>query len=59
MRLLLQFGTIVVVSLAGSLAVAAVDGHAWLTLILGVATAIATIAAYRWVVRRVGATLAR
>ncbi|WP_432835686.1 lysostaphin resistance A-like protein [Dactylosporangium sp. CA-092794] len=52
MRLLKQFGAVAVVAFAGSLAVGAVGGNAWLTLILGVATAVLCVLTYAWVVRR-------
>ncbi|MGW6131428.1 CPBP family intramembrane glutamic endopeptidase [Cellulomonas sp. NPDC055163] len=52
MRLLKQLGTVFVVALVGGQAVAAVDGS-WLgTLLLGTATAVLALVAYRWVVRR-------
>ena len=51
MRLLKQLVVIVVVSLAGSTLVQAVDWNVPLTLILGLATAALALAAYAWVVR--------
>lgn len=51
MRLLKQLVVVVLVSLAGSAAVQAVDWNVPLTLILGLATAALALAAYGWVVR--------
>src|SRR4051794_23109443 len=50
-RLLKQLGVVAAVAFAGSLAVGAVEGNAWLTLVLGAATAVLAVLAYRWVVR--------
>ncbi|GAA3769659.1 type II CAAX endopeptidase family protein [Plantactinospora mayteni] len=52
MRLLKQLGAVGAVALVGSLAVNAVQGNAFLTLGLGVATAALALLAYAWVVRR-------
>jgi len=52
MRLLMQFGAVVVVTFAGSLAVGAVQWNTILTLVLGVATAVLAVVTYAWVVRR-------
>ncbi|WP_229401688.1 CPBP family intramembrane glutamic endopeptidase [Micromonospora okii] len=52
MRLLKQLLAVVAVSLVGSQAVAAVQGNPWLSLVLGMATAVAAVAVYGWVVRR-------
>ncbi|MFY1621814.1 CPBP family intramembrane glutamic endopeptidase [Micromonospora sp. WMMD723] len=52
MRVLKQVLAVAATALVGSRAVAAVQDDPWLTLLLGVATAVATLLAYRWVVRR-------
>ncbi|MDQ7909422.1 CPBP family intramembrane glutamic endopeptidase [Phytohabitans sp. ZYX-F-186] len=52
MRLLKQLGAVAVVAFAGQLGVALVEGNAVLTLLLGIATAVLALFAYRWVVRR-------
>ena len=52
MRLLKQFLAVAAVTFAGGQAVAAVRGNAWLTLVLGVVTAVLAIYVYTWVVRR-------
>lgn len=52
MRVVKQFLAVVAVSLVGSRAVVAAQDNAWLSLILGVATAAAAIMVYGWVVRR-------
>ena len=52
MRLSKQLVVVASVALAGSRAVAAVDGNAPLTLVLGLATAALAILAYRWIVGR-------
>jgi uncharacterized protein len=52
MRLVLQLVVVVLVSLAGSQAVAAANWNVPLTLALGLATAVLGIFAYRWIVRR-------
>jgi membrane protease YdiL (CAAX protease family) len=52
MRLVKQFVVVAVVALAGSLAVGAVNWNAPLTLILGLATAVLALRAYRWIVGR-------
>lgn len=52
MRLVKQLVVVAVVAFAGSRAVAAVHGNAFLTLILGTATAALALFAYRWIVGR-------
>ncbi|MEU5829678.1 CPBP family intramembrane glutamic endopeptidase [Micromonospora tulbaghiae] len=52
MRVVKQLLAVVAVSLVGSWAVVAAQDNAWLSLILGVATAAAAITVYGWVVRR-------
>ncbi|MFJ8690684.1 CPBP family intramembrane glutamic endopeptidase [Micromonospora wenchangensis] len=52
MRVLKQVLAVAAAGLVGSRAVAAVQDNPWLTLLLGAATAVATLLAYRWVVRR-------
>ncbi|MCS7475623.1 lysostaphin resistance A-like protein [Umezawaea endophytica] len=52
MRLVKQLLAVAAVAFVGGQAVAAVRGNAWLTLLLGVATAVAAIFVYTWVVRR-------
>ncbi|WKU05368.1 CPBP family intramembrane glutamic endopeptidase [Micromonospora sp. HUAS LYJ1] len=52
MRVLKQVLAVAAAGLVGSRAVAAVQDDPWLTLLLGTATAVATLLAYRWVVRR-------
>ena len=52
MRFLQQFLAVAVISVAGSQAVTAVRDSAWLTLILGAATAVIAVLVYAWVVRR-------
>ena len=52
MRFLKQFLAVAAISVAGSQAVAAVRDSAWLTLILGGATAVLAVLVYAWVVRR-------
>jgi len=47
-----QLVVVVVVALAGSTAVNAVAGDPWPTLVLGTATAVLSVLAYAWVVRR-------
>ncbi|MCO5997628.1 CPBP family intramembrane glutamic endopeptidase [Actinoallomurus rhizosphaericola] len=51
MRLLKQLVAVAVVALVGSQAVAAVQGNAFLTLILGLASAVVSVLVYAWVVR--------
>ncbi|MGW5261634.1 CPBP family intramembrane glutamic endopeptidase [Microbispora sp. NPDC004025] len=51
MRLLKQLVPVALVTFAGGAAVAAVQGNAFLTLILGVATAVLAVFVYRWAVR--------
>ncbi|MFG1939146.1 CPBP family intramembrane glutamic endopeptidase [Micromonospora tulbaghiae] len=52
MRVVKQLLAVVAVSLVGSWTVVAAQDNAWLSLILGVATAAAAIMVYGWVVRR-------
>ena len=52
MRVVKQLGCVVIVALLGSFAVRAAQWNAPLTLLLGLAAAAATVAAYRWIVRR-------
>ncbi|MGW0432041.1 CPBP family intramembrane glutamic endopeptidase [Micromonospora sp. NPDC003197] len=52
MRFLKQFLAVVVVTFIGSQGVLAVQGNPWLTLVLGIATAVLAVLTYAWVVRR-------
>ncbi|MEV7091318.1 type II CAAX endopeptidase family protein [Amycolatopsis sp. NPDC051045] len=52
MRLVWQLLAVAAIAFIGQQGVAAVGGNPWLTLILGVLTAVAGVAGYRWVVRR-------
>jgi uncharacterized protein len=52
MRLLKQLAAVAVVAFVGQLAVGLVEGNEVLTLVLGIATAVLSLVAYRWVVRR-------
>jgi membrane protease YdiL (CAAX protease family) len=52
MRLLKQLVAVAAVAFVGGQAVAAVRGNAWLTLALGVVTAVLALLVYAWVVRR-------
>jgi len=52
MRLLKQLGTVAAVSFVGNLAIQATGGGWLATLVLGVATAVLALLAYRWIVRR-------
>ena len=52
MRLVLQLLAVAAVALVGSQAAAAVQGNPWLTLVVGLATAVLAVLAYAWVVRR-------
>lgn len=52
MRVFWQLLAVAAVSLAGGQAAAAVDGNWFLTLVLGLLTAVAAVYVYRWVVRR-------
>ncbi|MEU3167747.1 CPBP family intramembrane glutamic endopeptidase [Streptosporangium sp. NPDC006930] len=51
MRLLKQFLAVAVVAFVGKAGVDAVQGNVFLTLVLGVATAVLAVVAYAWVVR--------
>jgi membrane protease YdiL (CAAX protease family) len=52
MRLVWQLLAVAVVSVIGSNVVSAVGGNPWLTLTLGLATAVLALVTYAWVVRR-------
>ncbi|GGM61031.1 CAAX amino protease [Micromonospora sonchi] len=52
MRVLKQILAVAAVSLVGNRAVVAVQGNPWLALAIGMATAVAAVLAYEWVVRR-------
>ncbi|ADB35971.1 Abortive infection protein [Kribbella flavida DSM 17836] len=52
MRLVQQLVVVAVVAFAGSLAVGAAQWNTPLTLVIGVATAVLALLAYRWIVRR-------
>ncbi|SFW60118.1 CPBP family intramembrane glutamic endopeptidase [Amycolatopsis australiensis] len=52
MRLFLQLVTVAVVAFGGSLCTGAVDWNTPLTLVFGLATAVLSVLAYRWIVRR-------
>lgn len=52
MRLVKQLVAVVAVTFVGSQGILAVQGNTWLTLALGVLTAVAALGAYAWVVRR-------
>lgn len=52
MRFVKQLLAVAAVALVGGQGVAAVDGNFVLTLVIGAATAVAGVVAYRWVVRR-------
>lgn len=52
MRLIKQLLAVAAVAFAGGQAVAAVSGHDWLTLVLGLLTAVLAVLVYGWVVRR-------
>ncbi|MER5521036.1 CPBP family intramembrane glutamic endopeptidase [Streptomyces sp. NPDC002763] len=52
MRLVWQLSAVSAVALVGGQALAAVEGNWFLTLVLGVLTAVAAVVVYRWMVRR-------
>ncbi|MEU8252681.1 CPBP family intramembrane glutamic endopeptidase [Micromonospora inaquosa] len=52
MRLLKQLVAVAAVTFVGGQAIVAVKGNAWLTLIIGVLTAVVAVLVYGWVVRR-------
>lgn len=52
MRLVLQLAAVAAVAFIGGQGVAAVAGNPWLTLALGVGTAVLAVLVYGWVVRR-------
>lgn len=52
MRLVKQLLVVAAIALVGSQGVAAVGENPWLTLVIGVATAVLAVLAYAWVVRR-------
>ena len=52
MRVSLQLLAVVAVAFVGSQGAAAVQGNPWLTLVVGIATAVLAVLVYTWVVRR-------
>ncbi|AGZ45099.1 CPBP family intramembrane glutamic endopeptidase [Actinoplanes friuliensis] len=52
MRFLKQFLAVAAVAFAGGQAITAVQGNAWLSLVVGTVTAVAAVLVYAWVVRR-------
>ncbi|MET7707287.1 CPBP family intramembrane glutamic endopeptidase [Micromonospora sp. NPDC005413] len=52
MRLLKQLVAVAAVAFVGGQAIVAVEGNAWLTLVIGVLTAVVAVLVYRWVVGR-------
>ncbi|WP_326658348.1 CPBP family intramembrane glutamic endopeptidase [Streptomyces sp. NBC_00385] len=52
MRVVWQLGAVAAVAMIGGQCVAAVDGNPWLTLVLGLLTAVLAVPVYRWVVGR-------
>ncbi|WP_329540648.1 CPBP family intramembrane glutamic endopeptidase [Streptomyces sp. NBC_01358] len=52
MRVVWQLAALVAVAMIGGQCVAAVDGDPWLTLVLGLLTAVLAVPVYRWVVGR-------
>ncbi len=52
MRIVKQLLAVAAVALIGGQGVAAVDGNVALTLVIGVVTAVLSVAVYRWIVRR-------
>jgi hypothetical protein len=52
MRLVKQFLAVAAVAFVGGQGVAAVQGNPWLTLVLGLVTAVLAVLLYAWVVRR-------
>ncbi|WIX87875.1 type II CAAX endopeptidase family protein [Amycolatopsis sp. DG1A-15b] len=52
MRLVWQLLAVAAVAFIGSQGIAVVGANPWLTLVIGVLTAVAGVAVYRWVVRR-------
>ncbi|MFD8689811.1 CPBP family intramembrane glutamic endopeptidase [Streptomyces sp. NPDC059651] len=52
MRVVWQLAAVAAVAMTGGQCVAAVDGNPWLTLILGLLTAVLAVPVYRWVVGR-------
>jgi uncharacterized protein len=52
MRLVKQFLAVAAVAFVGGQGVAAVQGNPWLTLVLGLVTAVLAVLVYAWVVRR-------
>ncbi|MEE4491043.1 CPBP family intramembrane glutamic endopeptidase [Streptomyces sp. BE230] len=52
MRVVWQFAAVAAVAMIGGQCVAAVDGSPWLTLVLGLLTAVLAVPVYRWVVGR-------
>jgi membrane protease YdiL (CAAX protease family) len=51
-RFLKQFLAVAAVAFAGGQAITAVQGNAWLSLVVGTVTAVAAVLVYAWVVRR-------
>ncbi|MFI6646225.1 lysostaphin resistance A-like protein [Streptomyces sp. NPDC050529] len=52
MRVVWQLAAVAAVAMIGGQCVAAVDGNPWLTLVLGLLTAVLAVPVYRWVVGR-------
>ncbi|MEU6761234.1 CPBP family intramembrane glutamic endopeptidase [Streptomyces sp. NPDC046853] len=52
MRLVWQLLAVIAVAFVGGQGIAAVDGKPWLTLVVGLATAVLSVFVYRWVVGR-------
>ncbi len=52
MRLAWQLLAVIAVAVIGRLSSVAVHGNPWLTLVIGLATGVVSIAVYRWVIRR-------
>ncbi|MFC7329088.1 CPBP family intramembrane glutamic endopeptidase [Marinactinospora rubrisoli] len=52
MRLVWQFAAVAAVAFLGGQGVMAVQGNPWLTLAIGLLTAVVSVPVYRWVVRR-------
>ncbi|ROP35277.1 CPBP family intramembrane glutamic endopeptidase [Saccharothrix texasensis] len=52
MRVVLQLSAVAAVAFAGNQGVAAVQGDPWLTLVIGLATAVLALLVYAWAVRR-------
>ncbi|MEU9204411.1 CPBP family intramembrane glutamic endopeptidase [Streptomyces sp. NPDC048332] len=52
MRVVWQIAAVVAIAMIGGQCVAAVEGNPWLTLVLGLLTAVLAVPVYRWVVGR-------